>query len=190
MWSLEEIDNYIKETIKGSRYLHTLGVVETARELARLNGEDIKKAELAALIHDVAKYIPTDRQIDILKEHGYKIDEITLKSPQVLHGFVGAILAKEKFKIEDELVLDAVRYHTLARENMATLEKIIYIADYIEPNRDFPGVRELREITMENLDEGVLKGLENTIMFVIKKGELIHPLTIEARNFLIMQKNN
>ncbi len=73
---------------------------------------------------------------------------------------------------------------------MSTLEKIIYIADYIEPGRDFPGVEELREITREDLDKGVLKGLENTILFVIKQGNLIHPLTIEARNFLIMQAKN
>ena len=124
----------------------------------------------------------------ILEEHGYELDEITLKSPQVLHGFVGAIVAKEKFGIEDEMVLDAVKYHTLAKRDMSTLEKIIYIADYIEPGRDFPGVEELREITREDLDKGVLKGLENTILFVIKQGNLIHPLTIEARNFLIMQE--
>ena len=124
----------------------------------------------------------------ILEEHGYELDEITLKSPQVLHGFVGAIVAKEKFGIEDEMVLDAVKYHTLAKKDMSTLEKIIYIADYIEPGRDFPGVEELREITREDLDKGVLKGLENTILFVIKQGNLIHPLTIEARNFLIMQE--
>ena len=174
MWSLEEINNYVKETIKGSRYSHTLGVVETAKELAKINGEDIQKAELAALIHDVAKYIPVDEQVKILEEHGYELDEITLKSPQVLHGFVGAIVAKEKFGIEDEMVLDAVKYHTLAKKDMSTLEKIIYIADMIEPTRDF--------------DKGVLKGLENTILFVIKQGNLIHPLTIEARNFLIMQE--
>ena len=161
MWSLEEINNYVKETIKGSRYSHTLGVVETAKELAKINGEDIQKAELAALIHDVAKYIPVDEQVKILEEHG---------------------------GIEDEMVLDAVKYHTLAKKDMSTLEKIIYIADYIEPGRDFPGVEELREITREDLDKGVLKGLENTILFVIKQGNLIHPLTIEARNFLIMQE--
>lgn len=188
MWSLEEINNYVKETIKGSRYSHTLGVVETAKELAKINGEDIQKAELAALIHDVAKYIPVEEQVKILEEHGYELDEITLKSPQVLHGFVGAIVAKEKFGIEDEMVLDAVKYHTLAKRDMSTLEKIIYIADYIEPGRDFPGVEELREITREDLDKGVLKGLENTILFVVKQGNLIHPLTIEARNFLIMQE--
>ena len=188
MWSLEEINHCVKETIKGSRYSHTLGVVETAKELAKINGEDIQKAELAALIHDVAKYIPVDEQVKILEEHGYELDEITLKSPQVLHGFVGAIVAKEKFGIEDEMVLDAVKYHTLAKKDMSTLEKIIYIADYIEPGRDFPGVEELREITREDLDKGVLKGLENTILFIIKQGNLIHPLTIEARNFLIMQE--
>ncbi|MDZ5253074.1 bis(5'-nucleosyl)-tetraphosphatase (symmetrical) YqeK [Clostridium sp. LIBA-8841] len=189
MWSLERINEYVKETLKGSRYSHTLGVVETAKELAKLNGEDVNKAELAALIHDVAKYVPVGEQIKILEERDYDLDEITLKSPQVLHGFVGAIIAKEKFGIEDEDVLDAVKYHTLAKRDMSTLEKIIYIADYIEPGRDFLGVQELRKITKEDLDEGVLKGLENTILFVIKQGNLIHPLTIEARNFLIMNKN-
>lgn len=190
MWSLQRIKEDVKDTLKGSRYEHTLGVIETAKELARLNNEDQNKAELAALIHDVAKYMPIDEQIKILEENGYNLDEITLKSPQVLHGFTGAIIGKVKFGIEDEDVLNAVKYHTLAKGNMTTLEKIVYIADYIEPGRDFPGVQELRYITKENLDNGVLKGLENTILFVIKQGNLIHPLTIEARNFLVMHKNS
>lgn len=190
MWSLEKINNYIKETLKGNRYSHTLGVVETAKELAKINGEDEKKAELAALIHDVAKYIPVEEQVKILEDEGCELDEITLNSPQVLHGFTGAIIAKEKFGIEDQDILNAIKYHTLAKKDMSNLEKIIYIADYIEPGRDFPGVKKLREITKENLDEGVLKGLENTILFVIKQGNLLHPLTIEARNFLVMQKDS
>ncbi|WP_300349178.1 bis(5'-nucleosyl)-tetraphosphatase (symmetrical) YqeK [Clostridium sp.] len=186
MWELEKIYDYIKDNLKENRYSHTLGVIKTSKELAILNNEDESKAELAALIHDVAKYMPVEEQINILKNNGYELDEITLKSPQVLHGFVGAIIGKEKFGIDDCDVLNAVKYHTLAKENMTTLEKIVYIADYIEPNRDFKGVEELREITKENLDKGVLKGLENTILFVIKQGNLIHPQTIEARNFLIL----
>ncbi len=189
MWSLEEINNYVKETIKGSRYSHTLGVVETAKELAKINGEDIQKAELAALIHDVAKYIPVDEQVKILEEHGYELDEITLKSPQVLHGFVGAIVAKEKFGIEDEMVLDAVKYHTLAKKDMSTLEKIIYIADYIEPGRDFPGVEELREITREDLDKGVLKGLENTILYLRQNKKKVYYLTNETYNYYLVKEN-
>lgn len=188
MWSLKDINEYVKEEIKGKRYTHTLGVIETAKELAKINGVSVEKAELAALIHDVAKYMPIDKQIEILKKHGYELDEITLNSPQVLHGFVGAIIAKEKFEIEDSEVLDAVKYHSLGKKNMTTLEKIIYISDYIEPNRDFEGVEEIRKITRENLDKGVIRGIENTISFLIKQGNLIHPLTIEARNFLILKK--
>lgn len=186
MWELQKIYDYIKDNLKENRYSHTLGVVKTSKELAILNKEDANKAEIAALIHDVAKFIPFEEQIDILRSNGYELDEITLKSPQVLHGFVGAIIGKEKFGIEDEDILNAVKYHTLAKGNMTTLEKIVYIADYIEPNRDFPGVEELRKITKDDLDKGVLKGLENTILFVIKQGNLIHPLTVEARNFLIL----
>ncbi|MPQ42477.1 bis(5'-nucleosyl)-tetraphosphatase (symmetrical) YqeK [Clostridium tarantellae] len=188
MWGVEKLNSYLREILPEDRYIHTLGVAESAKALAKLNGVDEFKAEIAALVHDIAKYLPINEQINILKkDKESSIDNITFKVPQVLHGYVGAILAKELIGIDDEEILNAVRYHTVGKENMSKLEKIIYIADYIEPNRNFPGVDSLRKITYENLNEGVLSGLENTIIFVIKQREIVHPLTVKARNYLLME---
>lgn len=189
MWEIGEIHDYLKKNIGESRYIHTLGVVQTAKELARINNESEDKAELAALVHDIAKQMPVPEQIRILKANNIKIDIVTENSPQILHGFVGAILAKSLIGIEDEDVINAIRNHTVARENMSTLEKIIYIADYIEPNRTYPGVEELRKITYNNLNEGVLQGIENTIKFVINRKQLVNISTMEARNYLILEIN-
>ena len=190
MWTIDQIHDYLKQNIGESRYIHTLGVIKTAKELAKLNNEDESKAELAALVHDIAKQMPVPEQINILESNGITIDIITKNSPQVLHGFVGAILAKSLIGIEDEDVINAIKNHTVARKNMSTLEKIIYIADYIEPNRKYPGVDELRRVTYENLNEGVLKGIENTIAFVMSRRQLVHPDTIDARNYLILEIKN
>lgn len=183
---MEEIKKFLKENLSERRYNHVLGVAFSAKELAKLNGEDEKKAELAALLHDVAKEVDINEQIQLLKKNDFSVTEIEESSPQVLHGFTGVILAKEKFNIKDDEVLNAVAYHTTGKAKMTTLEKIIYIADYIEPNRDYPGVDLLREVTYKNLNEGVLMGINNTIKLLLEKDAVIHPLTIEARNYLVI----
>jgi predicted HD superfamily hydrolase involved in NAD metabolism len=190
MWSYAQIDDYLRKNLKESRYVHTLGVVQSACSLAKINGVDEEKTKIAALIHDAAKNMKIDEQYKILKENNIDMDIISENSPQILHGWVAAILAKELMGVTDEEIINAVKYHTTGRKSMSKLEKIIYIADYIEPNRDYPGVEELREITFSDLDKGVLMGIDNTITFVIKQGQLVHPLTIDARNYLILQMRN
>lgn len=187
MWSKEEIIRYLRDNLKETRYVHTFGVAECAVKLAALNGIDTNKAEIAALIHDAAKYMDIDKQKNLIRKSGYQIDDVMEYSPQLLHGFTASIIGKDMMGIEDEEVLSAVRYHTTGKKNMTTLEKIIYIADYIEPNRDFPGVEEIRKLTFDNLDKGVLMGLSNSIIYVVKKGDMIHPLSLEARNYLLRQ---
>lgn len=183
---MKEIIDFLINNLSEKRYKHVLGVAETAKELAKLNGADESKAELAAMLHDVAKEMPIDEQMKILKKNNFNITEIEEASPQVLHGFVGEFLAREKFNIDDEEVLKAVAYHTTGKANMTKLEKIIYIADYIEPTRNYPGVEVLRETTYKDLDEGVLMGINNTIKLLVDKNGVIHPLTIEARNYLLI----
>jgi len=186
MWSNEEILQYLRENLKESRYEHTLGVVKTAKALAKINGVDEEKAELAALIHDSAKNMHINSMKKMLEENFEQIDDIEEKTPQLLHGKVAAIIGKNIMGIKDEEVLSAAAYHTTGKKNMTLLEKIIYIADYIEPNRVYPGVEELRKLTFEDLDKGVIVGLNNTINYILKQGGLIHPNTIEARNYLII----
>ncbi len=190
MWTEEKIHDYLKKNINDNRYIHTLGVVETAKKLAKLNGVDEEKAKIAALIHDMAKCMPKDKQFEILKDHGVEMDKYLLNSPQILHGAVGAILAKEIMGIEDTEILNAVRYHTTGKENMTVLEKIIYIADYIEPNRRYEGVEEIRKVAFNDLDEGVFMGIENTMLHLLREKQLIHINTINARNYLLLEIKN
>lgn len=190
MWSEEQIENYLVENLKTKRYEHSLGVRDTAIKLAKLYGTDIKKAKIAALVHDCAKNMRDDEILNMAESHKVKIDNICKESPQLLHGAVAAIIAKEKMGITDEEVLNAVTYHTTGRKNMSMLEKIIYIADYIEPLRNFQGVEALRKVVYEDLDKALLMSFDSTIKFVIERGQLIHIDTIEGRNFIISQIKN
>lgn len=183
----ENLRKHLKENLSEKRYRHTLGVCETAIKLAKLYGADQEKAKFAALGHDLAKELSVEKQKEILVRSGFEIGEIEEASPQVLHGFVGSILLKDLFNVEDKEILDAIDFHSTGRRDMSTLEKIIYIADYIEPNRNYDGVEHLRETTFNDLNAGVLEGLDNTIKLVVDQRKVIHPLTLEARNYLVME---
>ncbi|AKA72106.1 bis(5'-nucleosyl)-tetraphosphatase (symmetrical) YqeK [Clostridium scatologenes] len=190
MWNEQEIENYLIHNLKPKRYEHSLSVRDTSIKLAKLYNEDIEKAKIAGLVHDCAKNMSDEKILDIAVKYNLQVDEIFKESPQLLHGAVAAVIAKEKMGIEDEDILNAVAYHTTGRENMSQLEKIIYLADYVEPLRDFPGVEELRKISYENLDKALLLSFNNTIKFVLEKGQLIHLDTIRGRNFIILQLKN
>ncbi|MGL4772467.1 MAG: bis(5'-nucleosyl)-tetraphosphatase (symmetrical) YqeK [Clostridium sp.] len=186
MKTMEEIYAYLKDCLKPSRYMHVLGVVSISKKLANLNGVSEEKAEIAALCHDIAKNLHIEELKKIIEDNQIELTYDEEASPQLWHSIVAPIEAKKKFEIEDEDILEAARWHTTGRENMSTLEKIVYIADMIEPSRTFPGVEELREATLRNLDEGVLKGLNHTINFLMSNNFPIDINTIKARNYLII----
>ena len=178
MTSLEEAYEYVKKNLKENRFIHTLGVIEEAKKLAKINGVSEEKAEMAALCHDIAKNIPKTEMLEIMKENNIILTEDEENSPSIWHSILGPRVTQKELKIEDEEILSAIRWHTTGKENMTKLEKIIYIADMIEPSRDFDGVEELRKVTLENLNKGVLMGLTQTIKFLLKKGSLIDLNTI------------
>ena len=188
MLSIEEMKIYLKENLMESRYTHTLGVVETAKKLAKLNEVDEKKAEIAALAHDIAKNKTIYELKDILEKNNVKLTYDEEQNQELWHSMVGPILAKEVFKIEDEEILSAMRWHTTGKENMSKLDKIIYIADMIEPNRKFPGVDNLRRECFKDLDNGVLQGLNHTIKYLLSKEVPIDINSIKARNYLLIYK--
>lgn len=188
MWNEDFIIGYLKENLTESRFIHTMGVLETAEKLTHLYEEDITKARYAALLHDCGKNLSIQEQLEICNNSSIVLDDITLKNPSLLHSHAGAVIASKTIGIKDKDILDAIRYHTTGRENMTKLEKIIYLADYIEPNRIFKKVEELRKVAFgENLDKALLLSIENTINFIIERKQLIHIDTIKARNFLIMK---
>lgn len=166
------------------RWRHTEGVMATAVSLSRRFGEDPGRAELASILHDVAKFWAVDRQAGVIRDNGLQPDVLQYDK-ELWHAVVGAWVAEHDFGVTDSGVLDAIRYHTSGRRGMTKLEKIVWLADYIEPGRDFPGVDDIRALSEESLEKAVLAGLDFTIGFLIAKGKRIYPLTIEARNGLI-----
>ncbi|MCA0753663.1 bis(5'-nucleosyl)-tetraphosphatase (symmetrical) YqeK [Paenibacillus sp. N4] len=180
----EQMIEKVKAEMPERRWLHTQGVMETSVQLAQRFGEDPERAELAAILHDVAKYWPTERMAGIIREQSLPA-ELLLYDKELWHAPVGAWVAEHEYGVTDTGVLDAIRYHTSGRKGMSRLEKIVCLADYMEPGRDFPGVDRIRELSRERLDEALLAGFNSTISFLLEKGKRIFPLTVEARNSLL-----
>ncbi len=185
MLSIEEMKSYLKGNLKENRYIHTLGVADTAKKLAKLNEISEEKAEIAGLAHDVAKNLSKDKIEEMMQENNIVLSDVEENNPNLWHSIVGPIEAKNKLGIEDEEILDAIRWHTTGKINMSILTKIIYIADMIEPGRDFEGIESLRKITFRNLDEGVYYGLNSSIEILLERNLLIDQNTIRARNYLL-----
>ncbi|GER66966.1 hypothetical protein BpJC7_09230 [Weizmannia acidilactici] len=177
----------VKAQLTERRYAHTLGVVETAVRLAKKYHADEKKAELAAIFHDYAKFRPVDEMKRIIIDQ--KMDGRLLAFHHELwHAPVGAYLVEKEAGITDREVLDAIKYHTTGRAGMTKLEKIVYLADYIEPGRNFLGVDEARRLADEDLDKAVLFAAGHTIEFLISKHQTIFPETFALYNDLAMKK--
>ncbi|WP_025027620.1 bis(5'-nucleosyl)-tetraphosphatase (symmetrical) YqeK [Caldalkalibacillus mannanilyticus] len=173
----EEMLGIVREQITAHRYQHTLGVMECAIQLAKIYGADVQKAEVAAIFHDYAKF----RDIQEMEEIIRNVPSIPLDlleyDKELYHAPVGAYLVEHEVGIKDPEILDAIAYHTTGRPQMSVLEKVVCLADYIEPGRHFPGVDEVRELAMLDLDQALAKSLENTMRFLEKKGQVIYPLT-------------
>jgi predicted HD superfamily hydrolase involved in NAD metabolism len=185
----EEALKCVKEQITDQRYLHTLGVMETAIVLANLYGVDEKKAELAAIFHDYAKFRPIDEMRKIIIEQGMPSD-LLLYNSELWHAPVGAFLVEKEAGIIDIEILDAIRYHTSGRQGMTKLEKVIYLADYIEPGRRFHGVLEVRELAKTTLEGALIKAVQNTIQFLMRKGQPIFPDTFYTYNDLVKNQED
>ena len=187
MWSEAEIEKYLKGILKEGRFKHSLSVRDTAVKLAKRYSIDVDKARIAGLTHDCAKNMSDEGILALVKKKAIFIDEISLKAPQLLHGVAGSLVAETVFEIVDTEILDAIAYHTVGRKNMTPLDKIIYIADYIEPLRSFDGVDKLRKCAQNDLNEALLMCCNNTINYVISKGELLHQNTVDVRNDLLLR---
>ncbi|MCQ2968858.1 MAG: bis(5'-nucleosyl)-tetraphosphatase (symmetrical) YqeK [Clostridium sp.] len=185
MKNIEFMKKYLEENLVKGRYLHTLGVAETAKKLAKIYGVDIKKAEIAALAHDIAKNLSMQELLEVIEENNIALSFDEKNTRELWHSIIGPIIARERFEIEDEEILSAIRWHTTGKENMSNLDKIIYLADMIEPSRDFLGVEELRNDSKDDLDKAVLNALTHSIEYLLKKGCLIDINTVKARNYLL-----
>ena len=169
--------------LKYKRIPHVLGTEQEAIRLAERYGADVEKARVAALLHDCTKKLDMEEQLALCRRYGIQLDELEQKALKLLHAKTGAAIARDVFGVDDE-IYRAIWWHTTGHANMTLLEKIIYLADYIEPSRDFPGVDKLRSVCYKDLDEGLLLGLEMTIEEMTSMGNPVHHATIEARDAL------
>ena len=170
--------------LKPKRMPHVLGTEQEAVRLARRYGGDEIQARIAALLHDCTKKLDMPEQLALCAQYGIELDELEQKALKLLHSKTGAAIARDVFGVEDA-VYDAIWYHTTGKPDMTLLEKIIYLADYIEPSRDFDGVDTLRQAVYEDLDHGLLMGLSMTIQEMVEMGNPVHHLTRDARDYLL-----
>ena len=169
--------------LKHRRIPHVLGTEQEAIRLAERYGADVEKARVAALLHDCTKKLDMPAQLALCEQYGIRLDELEQKALKLLHSKTGAAIARDVFGVDDD-IYSAIWYHTTGHADMTKLEKIIYLADYIEPSRDFPGVDKLRKVCYEDLDKGLLLGLEMTVEEMTAMGNPVHRATLEARDWL------
>lgn len=181
--TLEQLRPVALSYLKHKRIPHVLGTEQEAIRLAERYGADVEKARRAALLHDCTKKLEMEEQLALCEQYGIQLDELEQVALKLLHSKTGAAIARDVFGVDDELY-SAIWYHTTGRAGMTLLEKIIYLADYIEPTRDFPGVDDLRKACYEDLDKGLLLGLEMSIEEMQRMGNPVHHATIEARDAL------
>lgn len=181
----EQIHEQLRQMIDSKRYQHTLGVEETAVRLAEYYHVPEKKARQAALLHDCGKGLSKYHLLQRLEGSDIVVDDMEREVDALLHAPVGAIIAKEEFGIEDPEVLQAIRFHTTGSEKMSQLDKIIFLADYIEPGRSCPGIDEVRELAYVDLDQAIILAAGRTIVYEINRNNPIHLRTVKTRNTLL-----
>lgn len=183
---LKRIRKKMEKTLDPKRFEHTLGVAYTAAALAMCHKADINKAQIAGLLHDCAKCMDNEKKVSICQKHNIQMNEIERQNPFLLHAKVGSYLAMKKFNISDPDIINAILNHTTGRPRMSLLEKIIYIADYIEPGRkQAPNLTEVRRLAFQDLDKALLTILENTLSYLEESSEAIDPMTRKTYEYYL-----
>lgn len=183
-WLRDKVMPYLSE----HRVAHVAGCESESVKLAMHYGEDAELAAEAAILHDITKKLKLDEQLILCREYGIICDKAQLENEKLLHALTGAALAADKFGVS-ESVAEAIRWHTTGKPDMSILEKIIYLADYIEPTRDFEGVEKLRELAYEDLDEAMILGLEMGLEELSRWGIEPHEDSVEALNWYKNRRN-
>lgn len=182
---LKKIRKEMEKELSSKRYEHTLCVAYTAVSLAMVHGVDTDSAILAGMLHDCAKCLPGKKLISICEKNNISVSEVEMQNPSaLLHAKAGSHLAHEKYGIDDEDILNAIRYHTTGRPDMSRLEKIVYIADYIEPNRTHAAnLVEIRRMAFQDLDKTLFKILEDTLAYLASTSGQIDSMTKETYDY-------
>ncbi|WP_418627072.1 bis(5'-nucleosyl)-tetraphosphatase (symmetrical) YqeK [Anaerosinus sp.] len=182
-----ELKKILMTKLTNKRYQHSLGVADTAALLAKRFGCCIEKAKIAGLMHDCARAFSNEELLLMANDLEIRVGAIERKLPVLLHAYVGAMIIEKTYGIFDVEIQQAIRNHTTGGKSMGLLDKIIYLADVIEPSRNFSGVEKLRELAKQDLDVAVLAALDQSIIHIIMQKGLVHPDTIFARNELLLK---
>lgn len=185
---MDSINSYIDKNLSEKRRAHVYGVVETAKKLAEKYGCDINKAETAALFHDMFRSTPVEVLNMYIRQLG--LDDTYLNNANLAHGPIAAVIMNRDYGIDDQEVLNAVKYHTTGRAGMSTLEKVIYLADAIEPGRNYPDVDKVRKLAEISLEKACLFSMEHSINYIRERGLFLHEDTIKARDYLLEKGEN
>ena len=186
---IEKIKNDLKEELSEKRYIHSIGVMNMAEKLAQIYNADIETAKLAGILHDIAKEMPNEQKLKYVKDNNIAIDEIEEINTPILHGKIGADIAKKRYGVNEQ-IQKAIEYHTTTHPNMDIIAKIVYVSDKIELNRvseDYD-IEYERELAKNNLEDTIIYIIDSNIKSLLNKGKLIHPRSMETRNKFIIDK--
>ena len=180
---MEQLEPIVIRLLNPNRVNHVLGCRDTAVALAKCWGANVTDAARAGILHDITKALDGPLQLTLCREYGTMLDEFGYKYPKTLHALTGSLVADRLFG-ESEAVVSAICHHTTGKADMSLLEKIIYVADYMEPNRNFPGVEELRQLAYTDITAALKLGLEMTLQHLANLGDEVSPASAEALCFL------
>ncbi len=185
LYDVQKVKSILEEKLSQKRYNHSIAVAQMAQELASCLGANKDKAYATALVHDITKDTPLEIQLQILENSGIMLSSLEKQMPQLWHAISGAEYVKKNFIGIDDEVVDAIRYHTTAKENMSILCKIVYIADCVSDDRNYDGVKELRALALADIDKAVVTSTQHTISMLCDKQKPIHIDTYNAYNYYL-----
>lgn len=186
----EKYIELIKNNLSEYRFHHSMCVAEKAKELAKKHGLDENKAYLAGILHDITKEMSNEEQIALIEKYDRELSYVEKGNHRVFHQMSGAVYVKNILKINDEEIINGIRYHTTGRENMSLFEMIIYLADFTSEDRHYPDVEIMRKKTDENLYSAMLYSLKYTIKSVVSENRLLHPDTLSCYNWIANELYN
>ena len=189
-YDMKAFQKKLKREMDEGRYQHTLGVMYTAAALAMRYEYDIQKAQIAGLLHDCAKCIPNGKKLKLCEKYQIPVTEVENRNPFLLHAKLGSFLASHEYDVQDEEILSAILYHTTGKPDMSLLDKIVYIADYIEPRRNkAPNLTEVRKLAFLDLDAALYKILSDTLSYLDEGTGEIDEMTIKAYEYYKAHQN-
>ena len=188
-YDLKKIKKKLKNELDESRYEHTIGVMDTAACLAMRYGADLTQALVAGLLHDCAKCIPNDKKLKLCRKNGIEVTPFEEKAPFLLHAKLGAWMAEHEYHVSDPAILSAIACHTTGKPDMSLLDKIVFIADYIEPGRNkAPGLPEIRRLSFTDIDQALIRILSDTLDYLASSNNPIDPATQNVLDYYLRRE--